>query len=267
MGKTVNKLKIRSLFISDVHLGTLDCHTDQLFDFLHRVECENLYLLGDIVDFWKADNGGWYWSQRCTNILHLIMDKAQRGTRVVYIPGNHDQVLRDYAFMDLVGFQMCVEYVHQSPTGKRFLLIHGDELDGAVKHNRLLLAVGSTFYDWLLMPLNRGYNRLRRWLGLPLWSLSLFIKDNVKKAAAYIDSYERAAAHEAIRRGFDGVVCGHIHKAALREVDGVSYMNAGDWVESCSAIVEDFAGELRLLRWAEERVSLVSVPPPQRAAA
>lgn len=264
----MSQAKVRSVFISDIHLGTRDCHVEQLYDFLRRVECDHLYLLGDIVDLWKARNGGWHWPPRCTDVLHLLMDKAQRGTRVVYVPGNHDDLLRACAFATVGGFELCPEHLHVGPTGRRYLLIHGDELDGAVKHRGLLRAVGHTAYDRLLMPLNRWHNALRRLLGLPLWSLSLFVKANVRKAAAYIDGYERAVAREAARRGFDAVVCGHIHKAALREIEGVTYVNTGDWVESCSAVIEEQNGELRLLRWTERSAPLVSsLPLPHRAAA
>lgn len=244
------KLKVRAMFLSDAHLGTRDAQCGHLYDLLRHTESEYLYLLGDMVDFWKA-RSGWYWPPLHSNIVQLILDKARRGTRVLYIPGNHDEWLRAYVGAHYHGVEICGDGVHTTLRGERWLLLHGDEFDEAVRHNRLLTWLGDGAYD-LLLRLNRWHHRLRQRLGRPYWSLSAFLKGQVKNAMAYVDRYERAVAHEACRRGFDGVVCGHIHQAALKAIAGVRYANTGDWVEHCTTLVETNNGELHLIRWAEE---------------
>ena len=243
-------LRLRSIFISDVHLGTRDVQSEHLLDFLRNTECEHLYLVGDLVDFWKARQR-WYWPREHTAIAELVLEKARRGTRVVYVPGNHDDWLRDHAGSELNGVDIRQETSHETAQGLRLLITHGDEFDGAVRCNRLLATIGSGFYDVLLF-LNRAWNRLRRKFGFPYWSLCSWLKRRVKNAVEYIERFEHAAVHEAARRGFDGIVCGHIHVPGLREIDGIRYANTGDWVEHCSALVETRSGELMLLRWAGE---------------
>ncbi len=263
-------LKLRTIFISDVHLGTRDAQAEHLLDFLRHSESEYLYLVGDIVDFWKA-RSGWYWPRLHTEIVQAVLEKARRGTRVVYIPGNHDEWLRDHAGAEFNGIEIRLGMVHQTLQGKRLLLLHGDEFDNAVRCNRLLSHVGSGFYD-VLLYLNRIYNGIRRRLGFPYWSLSSYIKRRVKNAMAYVDRFAAAACHEATRHKVDGLVCGHIHHPALAEVDGVRYINTGDWVEHCSAVVETLQGDLHLLNWAEESVHWIDrnaapVTPPEPAFA
>ncbi len=248
----MSTLKLRTIFISDVHLGTRDAQAEHLLDFLRHTESEYLYLLGDIVDFWKA-RSGWYWPRQHSEVVQAILDKARRGTRVVYVPGNHDEWLRDYIGTEFNGIELRQGLVHRTLQGERLLLLHGDEFDSAVRCNRLLSHVGSGFYD-VLLYLNRAYNALRRRCGFSYWSLSSYIKRRVKNARDYIERYEAAALHEAQRHKVDGLVCGHIHQPALREVDGVRYLNTGDWVEHCSAVVETQSGELHLINWATESV-------------
>lgn len=246
----MSSLQLRAIFISDVHLGTRDAQAEHLLDFLRHTDSDYLYLLGDIVDFWKAQSG-WHWPQLHTEVAQAILDKARRGTRVIYVPGNHDEWLRDYAGSEFNGIEVRLGLVHQTAAGKRLLLLHGDEFDSAVRCNRLLSHVGSGFYDVLLF-LNRAYNRMRRRLGFPYWSLSSWVKGRVKNAREYVQRFEQAALHEAARHHVDGLVCGHIHQPALLHAAGLCYANPGDWVEHCSALVETAQGELQLIRWAEE---------------
>jgi len=248
----MSTLKLRTIFISDVHLGTRDAQAEHLLDVLRNTESEYLYLLGDIVDFWKA-RSGWYWPQCHSEVVQAIMEKARRGTRVIYVPGNHDEWMRDYVGTEVTGIELRTGLVHETLRGERLLLLHGDEFDSAVRCNRLLSHIGSGFYD-VLLYLNRAYNALRRRFGFSYWSLSSYIKSRVKNAMEYVARYEAAAVHEAVRHKVDGLVCGHIHHPVLREVDGVRYVNTGDWVEHCSAVVETLSGDLHLVRWAEESV-------------
>lgn len=250
----MNLLEVRAVFISDLHLGTRDCHVDRLIAFLSRVECESLYLLGDIVDLWKARRGA-YWTRNENSAVRLVLDKVRRGTRVIYVPGNHDEALREYAPARLDGIEIVSECTYETAAGKRLLLLHGDKFDGAVKHTGLLQTAGSGAYD-LLMVLNRWQNVIRRRLGMAQWSLALFLKTRLNHAVTYIESYQQAALHEARKRGFDGVICGHIHKAAHFEIDGITYVNTGDWVEQCSAVVEDYEGKLHLLYWSDISAAL-----------
>lgn len=243
-------LRLRTIFISDVHLGTRDVQAEHLLDFLRNTESEYLYLVGDLVDFWKARQR-WHWPRMHTEIADLVLEKARHGTRVVYIPGNHDEWLRDYAGSEFNGVEVRFEAMHETARGQRLLILHGDEFDGAVRCNRLIEAIGSGFYD-LLLVLNRAWNRLRRRFGLSYWSLCSYLKRRVKNAVEYVARFEQAAVHEAARRQMDGIVCGHIHQPRLRDIGGIRYANTGDWVEHCSALVETHAGELRLVHWAEE---------------
>lgn len=254
----MSRMQLRAIFISDVHLGTRDAQAEHLLDFLRHTDSEYLYLLGDVVDFWKA-RSGWYWPRLHSEVVQAILEKARRGTRVVYVPGNHDEWLRDYAGAEFNGIAVRQGLVHVTAAGKRLLLLHGDEFDSAVRCNRLLGHVGSGFYDVLLW-LNRAYNHARRRLGFPYWSLSAWIKGRVKNAVAYVERFEQAALHEAERHHVDGLVCGHIHKPALRQEGTLCYANPGDWVEHCSALVETPQGELRLIRWAAESLHWVGEP-------
>ena len=260
----MSALHYRAVFLSDIHLGTKDTHCEQLLDFLQQLQCEQLYLLGDVIDIWKAKSG-WHWPMHSHNVMHRILDKARRGTQVSYIPGNHDEALRAYADTVFEGVNIVMEAEHQTADGKRLLLLHGDEFDNAVRHSQMLHALGSHAYD-LLLVLNRWQNHWRRRMGMPHWSLAGFIKQHARQARKHIESYERAAVHEASRRGYDGIVCGHIHQAADKVIDGIRYLNTGDWVENCTAIAEDFSGQLHLICWPRQREALLSeaCPPPLR---
>ena len=246
-----HRIRVRSVFVSDVHLGSRGCRADQLLEFLRTVEMDYLFLVGDIVDLWSLRRS-FYWPQEHNDVLRMILGKAKHGTRVVYVPGNHDEELRDFCGSVFGNLAIRRKYVHETAAGETLLVMHGDEFDTAVKFSPWLARLGSHVYDFTVV-LNRGVNALRRRFGFPYWSLANWLKHRVKNAIEYIDSFERAAAHAARRRGVDGIVCGHIHRAAIREIDGVRYCNDGDWVESCTALVEDMNGHLALWNWTELR--------------
>jgi UDP-2,3-diacylglucosamine pyrophosphatase LpxH len=243
-------LRFRSIWISDVHFGTRACKAEFLLDFLARTECERLYLVGDMIDFWNLKSG-WYWPATHSKALQKIMEMAARGVDVVYVPGNHDELFRDYAGSVFAGVQVAPQAIHETADGRRFLVIHGDEFDSIVKHSKWLAVPGSNMYDFLLYA-NRWVNFARRRLGFSYWSLAAYLKHKVKNAVNYISNFEQALAHEARRHRVDGVICGHIHKAALEYVGDVLYVNDGDWVESCTALVEREDGSLAVLHWADE---------------
>jgi UDP-2,3-diacylglucosamine pyrophosphatase LpxH len=242
-------LRLRSVFISDVHLGFKGCRAEFLLDFLRRVECEHIYLVGDIIDLWSLQRS-FYWPQAHNDVIRTILGKAKHGTRVVYVPGNHDRAFRDHDGLTLGNVEICLEAIHETADGRRFLVLHGDEFDSIVRASPLLESLGNRAYAGALR-MNRYVNAVRQMLGYPYWSLAAFLKHKVKNAVKYIANFERALAVEARRRGVDGVICGHIHRAEITEIDGILYCNDGDWVESCTTLVEDFAGRLSLLRWTE----------------
>ncbi len=248
-------LRLRTVFISDVHLGFKGCRAEFLLDFLRRVECKQIYLVGDIVDLWSLSRS-FYWPQAHNDVLRTLLGKAKHGTRVVYIPGNHDRTFRDYDGFVLGNIEVHREAVHETADGRRFLVLHGDEFDGIVRVSPFLESLGSSAYSFALR-LNRHVNSLRSRLGYPYWSLAAFLKHKVKNAVQYIGNYERAVSTEAARRNVDGVICGHIHRAEIATLGEVTYCNDGDWVESCTALVEDFSGELSLLRWTESPAFLI----------
>jgi len=258
MHMTDSKLRFRSVFLSDIHLGTRGCRADMLLDFLQRVECETLYLVGDIFDGWRMRKS-WYWHESFDAVLRQVLGMARRGVRVVYIPGNHDEALRGWLGLEIAGIRLQAEAVHEAADGRRYLVIHGDEFDGVIRYAKFLAHLGDWAYDWALV-LNRLFNIARRWLGYPYWSLSQWLKLQVKGAVKAIDNFEQALAGEARRRGLDGVICGHIHHAELREVQGIRYMNDGDWVESCSALVEHRDGRFALIDWVAEQRQSTATP-------
>ena len=240
---------VRTAFISDVHLGTRDCRTELLLDFLRSVHADELILVGDIVDFWSLRRG-LYWPQAHSEVLRVILGKARHGTRVIYVPGNHDEQLRDVCGSQFGLLEIHREYLHETALGLRLLVMHGDEFDAAVKCDRWLAALGSGLYD-VALALNRGLNRWRRRFGYGYWSLATYLKSRIGNAMDYVHSFERAAAHAARRRGLDGIVCGHIHRPGIIDLDGVRYCNTGDWVDSCSALIERRDGQLQLWHWAD----------------
>ena len=248
-------LRYRAIFLSDIHLGTRDAHAEYLLDFLRHVEAEHIYLVGDILDLWKMKSG-WYWPQINNTLLQLLLEKGRRGTKIIYIPGNHDELLRDYVGTEFNGIHIEADYIHTTSTGRRFLLLHGDEFDSVVLNNKWLSHLGTWAYDWLLI-LNRHFNRARRRFGFPYWSLSAYLKHKVKNAVMHISSFETAVTLEATRRNVQGVICGHIHKATVATHGEIIYANCGDWVESCTALVEDYSGEISLLHWVSESAMLL----------
>jgi UDP-2,3-diacylglucosamine pyrophosphatase LpxH len=266
MDQTAPKRRYRAVFLSDLHLGTRGCRADFMVNFLSQVECEQLYLVGDIVDGWRLRKS-WYWDADHDEVIRLILRMAQSGTQVTYIPGNHDEMFREWLGLEIAGVQLKNEAVHEAADGRRFLVIHGDQFDSVVRYAKFLAHLGDWAYDWAL-TLNRLFNAGRRKLGYPYWSLSQWLKRQVKEAVKAIDRFETALAQEARRQGLDGVVCGHIHHAEMRMVQGVLYMNDGDWVESCTALVEHQDGRFELIDWAREnRLSYWRAPRPALAQA
>jgi UDP-2,3-diacylglucosamine pyrophosphatase LpxH len=240
--------RYRSVFISDVHLGTRECQAELLLDFIREIECETLYLVGDIVDGWRLKDG-WFWPQTHNDVVQKILRMARKGVKVVYIPGNHDEFARDFCGTHFGGVVVARDAVHIAADGKRYLVLHGDAFDGVVNQARWRALLGDWAYRALL-HFNTGWNQIRRRLGLGYWSFAAFLKGHVKNAAKYIAKFEESVAAEARGRGFDGVVCGHIHKAEHRVIDGVIYINDGDWVESCTAVVEFYDGRFELVERA-----------------
>ena len=243
------KLHLRALFISDVHLGTRTAQAERLLDLLRCCEADVIYLVGDIIDFWKVRRGP-HWPQTHNDVLQKLMRKVRKGTRVVVIPGNHDEVLRDYAGMQFGGVEIHRDTLHITARGRRYVVMHGDEFDVVVRTARWLALLGDRGYEFALW-FNHPLNWVRRHCGLGYWSLSAYLKYRVKKAVAFIGAFEEAVAMEARRRDADGIICGHIHHASDRNVHGTHYLNCGDWVESCTAVVETRDGELRVVQWAE----------------
>lgn len=231
-----DRLSVRTVFISDVHLGTPGCQAEALLDFLRCVECETLYLVGDIVDGWQLMRR-WYWPQAHNDVVQKVLRKARKGTRVVLVPGNHDEFARRYLGHSFGGIEVVEDAIHQTADGRRFWVMHGDLFDGVVQCAPWLAHIGDSLYT-LALRLNRALNSARARLGLPYWSLSRYLKLKVKRAVSFIGDFEMAVIREAKRRGVDGVVCGHIHHAELRTVDGLTYANDGDWVESLTALVD-----------------------------
>lgn len=236
---------LRAVFISDIHLGTAGCQAEALLAFLRDYEADTIYLVGDIVDAWALKRR-WFWPQAHNDVIQKLLRKARKGTRVVYIPGNHDEAARQFGGLAFGGIEVVTETVHVTADGRRLWVVHGDEFDGVMRHARWLAHLGDRAYTVTLW-LNRHYNRLRHHLGQPYWSLSQYLKHKVKNAVSFISNFEQALAGEARRRGFDGVVCGHIHRSAIHDLDGILYCNDGDWVESLTALVETHAGELQIL--------------------
>lgn len=245
-----HKRHYRSVWISDLHLGTPGCQAKSLLDFLKHVECETLFLVGDIVDGWQLRRS-WYWPQAHNDVVQKILRKARKGTRVIFIPGNHDEFARKYVGHNFGGIDVAEEWVHETADGQKLWVMHGDYFDGVIQCAKWLAHVGDSLYEFTL-KLNRYLNSLRARMGLPYWSLSKYLKLKVKRAVNFIGDFEAAVAREARRRGVQGVVCGHIHHAELREIDGITYANDGDWVESLTALGEQADGRLEIIDWAEQ---------------
>ncbi|WP_420853661.1 UDP-2,3-diacylglucosamine diphosphatase [Sphingomonas beigongshangi] len=246
----VARRRYRTIWISDVHLGTRGCNADMLIDFLDRVDSDILYLVGDIVDGWQLKKR-FYWPAAHNDVVWRLLKRAKRGTQVTYIPGNHDEMFRQFAGMNFGGVAIRRKAIHRTADGRRLLVLHGDEFDAITLGHRWIALLGDSAYT-ALMALNRWTNVVRRKLGRPYWSLSKHAKAKVKNAVAFISRFEEVVAHAAGSRGVDGVVCGHIHTAEIREIGAVTYYNDGDWVEGCTALVEHFDGTMEVLHWADE---------------
>ena len=253
----------RAIFISDVHLGTRGCADEMLIDFLDHCDSEYLYLVGDMIDGWRMKRR-FYWPERHNAIVRRIMKRAKRGTRVIYIPGNHDEMFRQFSGLDFGGVEVRRSARHETADGRRLLVLHGDEFDAVVLGHRWLAFLGDGAYNFLL-TLNVTINWVRRRMNLPFWSLSKHAKHKVKDAVAFIGRFEETVATAARKHGVDGVVCGHIHTAEERDIDGIAYYNDGDWVESCTALVEHDDGSMEILHWGDE-IAARSVVPIREAA-
>jgi UDP-2,3-diacylglucosamine pyrophosphatase LpxH len=254
--------RVRTLFLSDIHLGTRGCQADKLLDFMRHYDADTVYLVGDIVDGWQL-KFGWYWPQTHNDIVQKLLRKARKGSRLYYIPGNHDEFLRDYYGTHFGGVEVLEDAIHVAADGKRYLVIHGDLFDVVIRHARWLALLGNHAYDTAIW-LNTYFNAIRRAFGLTYWSLSQWAKLKVKNAVNFIGEYERALAAEARRRGVDGVICGHIHHAVISDKSGLRYINCGDWVESCTAVVEDLDGSFEVVHWTSRGQTLEE---PEEAAA
>jgi len=239
-------VRVRSLFLSDIHLGTRACRAGQLLSFIRDYDAEYIFLVGDIIDFWAMSRGV-YWPAQHNTVVQKILRKARHQTRVILIPGNHDEALRDYVGSSFGNIILAREYVHVTADGKRYLLLHGDEYDQVTTYHRWISLLGDFSYSFLI-HLNRGLSLLRRKLGIRgYWSLADYAKRNVLQAVSFISNFENAIAHDVKQRGLDGVICGHIHTPVIKQIDSVTYINCGDWVDSCSAIVEHHDGRLELV--------------------
>lgn len=244
-----SRKKHRTIWISDVHLGTSGAKADLLSDFLKYNDCETLYLVGDIIDGWRMKKRA-YWPQEHVDVIRRILTRSKRGTNVVYVTGNHDEFLRRYSGMSFGNIHLVDEFVHTSISGKKYWVVHGDAFDAVVCNQKWLAVIGDVAYETLL-KINVYVNRVRRLLGKEYWSLSSYLKYKVKKAVSFISDYENTLAKECKKRGLDGVVCGHIHHPEVSDIDDIKYANCGDWVESCSALVEDYQGNIEVIRWLE----------------
>lgn len=248
--------RVRTLFLSDVHLGTKGCQADALLSFLRVYEADTIYLVGDIVDGWQLKSA-WYWPQSHNDVIQKILRKARKGARIIYIPGNHDEFLREYYGSHFGGIEVVEDAVHIAADGKRYLVIHGDLFDVVIRHARWLALLGNHAYDTAIW-LNTHFNTIRRAMGLTYWSLSKWVKLKVKNAVNFIGEFERTLVGEARRRSADGVICGHIHHAVIRVEDDLTYVNCGDWVESCTAVVEHYDGRLEIIEWVTANQSFAA---------
>jgi UDP-2,3-diacylglucosamine pyrophosphatase LpxH len=242
-------LACRTIWISDLHLGTRGCKAEFLLDFLRFTEAETIYLVGDIIDLWRLKKS-WYWPQTHNDVIQKVLRKVRKGTRVVYVPGNHDEWLREFTQLQFGGVEVVEDAIHVTADGRQLLVLHGDIFDAVVMNARWLALLGDGAYTVALW-VNRHFNTMRRRLGYPYWSLSAYLKRRVKNAMQYIASFAEAVANEAHRRGVEGIVCGHIHHAEIRRIGDILYCNSGDWVESCTALVEHFDGRLELIDWID----------------
>lgn len=262
-------VKVRSLFISDVHLGTRGCQAERLIDFLHHHDADTVFLVGDIVDGWYL-RSNWYWPVTHNAVVQALVDIARRGKRIVYVAGNHDEFVRDYVGSTFGGVEVVEHAIHRGVDGRAYLVVHGDHFDLVVRHARWLALLGDVGYRTALAS-NVWLNWIRSRFGLAYWSFSSWAKLRVKNAVNHIGRFEEVLSSEARRHDAQGVICGHIHHAAMHDEFGIRYINTGDWVESCTGVVERHDGRFEIIRWVEARPQQVpgpsSVVPFARAVA
>jgi UDP-2,3-diacylglucosamine pyrophosphatase LpxH len=265
----IAETRYRALFVSDVHLGTRGCQAELFLDFLKHHDADTIYLVGDIVDGWRL-KGGWFWPQAHNDVVQKLLRKVRKGSRMIYIPGNHDEFIRDYVGLNFGGVEIMMRTTHTTADGKRFLVVHGDEFDVVVRHAKWLAFLGDWAYEIALFT-NTYFNIVRRWFGFGYWSFSAWAKLKVKNAVNFIGTFETALSEAAAKEGVDGVICGHIHHAIIRDMRGVTYVNIGDFVESCSVVAEHDDGRLEILRWKTPMAARVSataeMPSTAKAAA
>lgn len=243
------KKTYRSVWVSDVHLGSRDAQSELFHHFLDTIRCDHLYLVGDIIDVWALKKA-WYWPKQYNEVVHKLLKRTRKGAKVTYIPGNHDEFFREFVGYTFGDIEVVDEIIHTTEDGRRFLVTHGDRFDAAVRVHPWMAKVGDWGYRRLVL-LNRFYNAVRRWMGKPYFSLSGAIKRKVKGAVKFLNNFETLLVEEAQRCHVDGVICGHIHQPATRTMDGIEYCNTGDWIENCTALVEHEDGSLELIWWHE----------------
>ena len=260
MLKKVNQNKFdkifnyRSIWISDFHLGTRGCQSELLLEFIKHTQSEKLYLVGDIIDGWALKNT-WYWPQSHNDVVQKILRKARHGAEVFYISGNHDEVMRGFVPVNFGGVSILNHVIHETVDKKKYLVVHGDQFDGIIQCAKWLAMLGSITYDFLIY-FNRYINFFRKKLGYEYWSLSNYLKFTVKNAVKFVSEYEKLVCNYAKQFKVEGIICGHIHHANMQSMNGIHYINDGDWVESCTALVEHFDGKLELINWTEKRKEL-----------
>lgn len=269
----VSENKYNAIFLSDLHLGSKGSQAHLLMDFLKFNDAKKIYLVGDIIDGWQLKKG-WYWPQAHNDVVQKILRKARKGTQVIYVPGNHDEFAREYVGLNFGGIDVVQETIHETADGRQFLVMHGDQFDIVVCNARWLAMLGDWAYQ-LAIAANTWFNIVRRKFGVGYWSLSAWAKMKVKNAVNFIGDYENTLAAEAVRRGVNGVICGHIHHAIIREIEGVTYVNTGDFVESCSAVVEHMNGHLEIIYWrtteyerelTKNQIAPIMISPRAKAA-
>lgn len=245
---SASPLSFRTIWISDVHLGTPGARVEDLLHFLKHTESDTLYLVGDIIDGWQLKKR-FFWPQKHNDVIQKILRKGRNGTKVIYIPGNHDEAAREYCSYSFGEVEIHMDYIHHTVKGENLWVVHGDLFDNVIKHARWLAYIGDYAYTNLLR-INRFINAIRQFFNMPYWSFSQYLKHKVKSAVSFISAFETAMVTEARRQGCVGVVCGHIHKPEIREIDGIKYYNDGDWVESVTALVEHHDGRMEIINWA-----------------
>ncbi len=252
--------RFRTVFLSDLHLGNHWCRARDLAQFLSLFSCETLYLVGDIVDGWKLRQRS-RWPQSHNKVVRKLL-KISRDTRICYITGNHDDFLDEFDGYHFGNIEICRQALHRTADGRRFSVLHGDEFDTVVKYHRWVARLGDLAYD-AAMGVNAGLNALRSWIGMEYWSLSDYLKHKVKDMVSVLSDFESAVLKETTRAGTSGIICGHIHHPALRSLRSITYANCGDWVESCSALVEHLDGQLEILRWRDWSATLALGRPSE----